>query len=127
MASGPFADAGLGMFGKSEKIFTDKAMKPTGDGKKITDLLAFLMPAPTNPYALQGNMGVAPGASGQGIAPPAMPGGMGMNPYRRSGMGLSSGTGLQAGGMSQPAMPDASPSGAGLDINNMIDSFWGAS
>jgi len=131
MATAPFASAGLGMWGK-DKEFAEKGMVAKPNGNSLAGLLASLFVKPTNPYALQG--AAVPGAAGQGVAPPAVPGGIGMNPARRSGMGLTSSTGLQAPAapmLGAPAntageMPTATD-GAGLDINNLIDSFWGAS
>jgi hypothetical protein len=122
--SHPFANAGLGMFGTAERSYANKAMNPQGGGNNLLGLLASMFYKPNNPYSLQSNMSPT-SALGQGVAPPMVPGGIGVNPAKPSKLGATPSTSFQL-----PALPTApgisAAPAAGADLNNMIDSFWGA-
>ena len=122
--SHPFANAGLGMFGTAERSYANKAMNPQGGGNNLLGLLASMFYKPTNPYSLQGNMGPT-SALGQGVAPPTIvPGGVGVNPAKPSKLGATPSTSFQLPAL--PTSPGIPAAPAGADLNNMIDSFWGA-
>lgn len=121
--SHPFANAGLGMFGTAERSFANKAMNPQGGGNNLLGLLASMFYKPTNPYSLQSNMGPT-SALGQGVAPPMVPGGIGVNPAKPSKLGATPSTSFQLPAL--PTAPGIPAAPAGADLNNMIDSFWGA-
>lgn len=121
--SHPFANAGLGMFGSAERAYASKAMSanPKGD---FLGLLAGMLGVgqPENPYKLQATAPQT--AMGQGVAPPIVPGGIGVNPAKPSKLGATPSTSFQLPAL--PTAPGISAAPTSEDFNKMIDSFWGA-
>jgi hypothetical protein len=130
MADGPFANAGLGMFG-NDKSFAQTGMQAPDDGKLKALLGLALFPGGETDYSLAAQpQGSVPPAMGQGLGTPSVPGGIGMNPQQRSGMGMTFGTGMQAPATmpgTAPAAPAAPApnAGQGLDLLKSLSSFWG--
>lgn len=126
MAEGPFSNAGLGMFG-TEKSYISKGMTAEDKNGTLAKLLGLATFQPAeNPYAMQQAV-VPPSAAGQGVSNTAIPGGIGINPQRRSGLGFVSNTGLRANtlpSLTTGPMPEDS-AGTGLDIKNSLNAFWG--
>lgn len=67
----------------------------------------------------------APGM-GQGVAPPAVPGGVGMNPAARSGVGIAPSQ-FQVPNLTLPQLGTAPSAQPGIDVDGdgQIDNFWG--
>lgn len=122
--SHPFANAGLGMFGSAERAYASKAMSANSQGDFLGFLAGMLgVGQPENPYKLL--QATAPQAAmGQGVAPPMVPGGIGVNPAKPSKLGATPSTSFQLPAL--PTSPGIPAAPAGADLNNMIDSFWGA-
>jgi hypothetical protein len=127
MADSAFANAGLGMFG-GDKSFAQAGMQGPDNGKLKALLGLALFPGGETDYSLAAKPpGSVPPAMGQGVGVPAVPGGIGLNPQQRSGMGMTSSAGLQA----PASMPSATPAapaanaGQGLDLMKSLSSFWG--
>jgi len=130
MADGPFANAGLGMFG-GDKAYVPDVSKLPENGKLKALLGLALFPGGEADYSLTAQpQGSVPPAMGQGLGTSAVPGGIGLNPQQRSGMGMTFGTSMQAPATmpgTAPAAPAApAPSaGQGLDLLKSLSSFWG--
>jgi hypothetical protein len=70
--------------------------------------------------------GGQPAGLGQGVAPPTVPGGVGMNPNAPSGVGIPPSQ-FKLPGMTLPQLgtaPSAQP-GVDVDGDGQIDNFWG--
>ena len=120
MASGPFSDAGLSMFGTAEKSFASKAMSGGDKNGKLKNLLGIMLSGFVQGDA--NSTGVAPPALGQGLSMPVMPGGQGINPNKRSMLGMTPGS-FQFTGM--PAAPGMSTGQPSEDMHSSVDNFWG--
>lgn len=127
MADSAFANAGLGMFG-GERTFAQEAMRGPDNGKLKALLGLALFPGGQTDYSLTAQpSGSVPPAMGQGMGVPAVPGGIGLNPQQRSGMGMTSSSGFQAPPVMSSAAPaaPAANAGQGLDVMKSLSSFWG--
>lgn len=119
MADAPFANAGLGMFG-NERQFIQAGMTPPDKESMLKNVLGIMLGGV--PLGGEGGAGVAPPAMGQGMSMPAVPGGQGINPNKRSTSGMTPG-GFQFPGM--PQMPGMSTGQSPSDMMSDVDNFWG--
>lgn len=119
MADAPFANAGLGMFG-NERQFIQAGMTPPDKEGMLKKVLGIMLAGV--PLGDEGGAGVAPPAMGQGMSMPAVPGGQGINPNKRSTQGMTPG-GFQFPGM--PQVPGASAAVTEDDLTSHVDKFWG--
>lgn len=116
--SQPFANAGLGMFG-NERQFIQAGMTPPETQRTLKHVLGIMLGGLTGEKEAAG---VAPPALGQGLSMPVMPGGQGVNPNKRSAIGISPGAFTFS---NQSISPTSVSNQSDNDHNSLVDKFWG--